>query len=177
MAKAIHSMIRVLELDRSVAFYREAFGLEIADRFDFDSFTLVYLRNAEADFALRCKGCHGLAGEGTPGHVPGLAGFVGRFTHLPAGRDYLMRVPGVARSVLDDARLADVLNWMLATYGGDRVAPDFVPYTAEEVGDARRRPLADRAAVRARLVEDLRARGLAGPDEDGVGRTVQRRRG
>lgn len=132
---------------------------------------------ARADFALRCKGCHGLAGEGTPGHVPGLAGFVGRFTHLPAGRDYLMRVPGVARSVLDDARLADVLNWMLATYGGDRVAPDFTPYTAEEVGDARRRPLADRAAVRARLVEDLRARGLAGPDEDGVGRTVQRRRG
>lgn len=50
MAKAIHSMIRVLELDRSVAFYREAFGLEIADRFDFDTFTLVYLRNAEADF-------------------------------------------------------------------------------------------------------------------------------
>ncbi len=50
MAKAIHSMIRVLDLDRSVAFYREAFGLEIADRFDFDSFTLVYLRNLEADF-------------------------------------------------------------------------------------------------------------------------------
>lgn len=50
MAKAIHSMIRVLELDRSVAFYREAFGLEVADRFDFDTFTLVYLRNAEADF-------------------------------------------------------------------------------------------------------------------------------
>lgn len=50
MAKAIHMMIRVLDLDRSIAFYRRAFGLEIADRFDFDSFTLVYLRNAEADF-------------------------------------------------------------------------------------------------------------------------------
>ncbi len=50
MAKAIHMMIRVLEEARSVAFYDQAFGLKIADRFDFDSFTLIYLRNAEADF-------------------------------------------------------------------------------------------------------------------------------
>jgi lactoylglutathione lyase len=50
MAKAIHSMIRVLDEARSVGFYREAFGLEIADRLDFDSFTLVYMRNAESDF-------------------------------------------------------------------------------------------------------------------------------
>ena len=52
MAKAIHSMIRVLDEDRSVDFYRQAFGLEIADRFDFDTFALVYLRNGEADFEL-----------------------------------------------------------------------------------------------------------------------------
>ena len=50
MAKAIHSMIRVLEEVRSVEFYRTAFGLEVADRLDFENFTLVYLRNAEADF-------------------------------------------------------------------------------------------------------------------------------
>ena len=50
MAKAIHMMIRVLEEDRSVSFYRKAFGLEIADRLDFDDFTLVYLRNGENDF-------------------------------------------------------------------------------------------------------------------------------
>lgn len=50
MAKAIHSMVRVLDEARSVDFYSKAFGLEVADRFDFDSFTLVYLRNAEADF-------------------------------------------------------------------------------------------------------------------------------
>jgi lactoylglutathione lyase len=52
MAKAIHSMIRVLDEARSVGFYQKAFGLGIADRFDFDDFTLVYLRNAEADFEL-----------------------------------------------------------------------------------------------------------------------------
>mgnify|MGYP003928056523 CR=1 FL=1 len=50
MAKAIHSMIRVLEEARSVAFYRTAFGLDVADRLDFDDFTLIYLSNAEAAF-------------------------------------------------------------------------------------------------------------------------------
>lgn len=52
MAKAIHSMIRVLEEARSTAFYGEAFGLRVADRIDFDSFTLVYLSNAESTFEL-----------------------------------------------------------------------------------------------------------------------------
>jgi lactoylglutathione lyase len=52
MAKAIHSMIRVLDEARSVDFYRRAFGLSVEDRFPFDGFTLVYLRNAEADFEL-----------------------------------------------------------------------------------------------------------------------------
>ena len=47
MAKLVHSMIRVLNEDRSVAFYKEAFGLEVAERLDFDTFTLVYLANAE----------------------------------------------------------------------------------------------------------------------------------
>jgi lactoylglutathione lyase len=52
MAKAIHSMIRVLDGERSIEFYEKAFGLEIADRFAFEGFTLVYLRNAETDFEL-----------------------------------------------------------------------------------------------------------------------------
>ncbi len=50
MAKAIHMMIRVLDETRSTAFYTAAFGLAVADRFDFDDFTLVYLSNPEADF-------------------------------------------------------------------------------------------------------------------------------
>ena len=50
MAKAIHSMIRVLDEARSVRFYRTAFGLDVAERLEFDSFVLVYLRNPEADF-------------------------------------------------------------------------------------------------------------------------------
>ncbi|MCG8359322.1 MAG: VOC family protein [Kiloniellales bacterium] len=52
MAKAIHTMIRVLDLERSIAFYEQAFDLKVADHFDFDGFALVYLRNAENDFEI-----------------------------------------------------------------------------------------------------------------------------
>lgn len=52
MAKAIHSMIRVLDEARSVAFYQAAFGLQVAERLDFDSFTLVYMSNPDSSFEL-----------------------------------------------------------------------------------------------------------------------------
>jgi lactoylglutathione lyase len=52
MAKAVHSMIRVLDEKRSTEFYGKAFGLGVADRIDFDSFTLVYLSNPETEFEL-----------------------------------------------------------------------------------------------------------------------------
>jgi lactoylglutathione lyase len=48
----IHSMIRVLDEARSVEFYSKVFGLEIADRIDFETFTLIYLSNAETGFEL-----------------------------------------------------------------------------------------------------------------------------
>jgi lactoylglutathione lyase len=52
MAKAIHTMIRVLDEARSVAFYETAFGLRVADRLEFDSFTLIYMSNDESGFEL-----------------------------------------------------------------------------------------------------------------------------
>ena len=52
VAKAIHSMIRVLDENKSVEFYRLAFGLEVAERLDFETFTLIYLSNAESEFEL-----------------------------------------------------------------------------------------------------------------------------
>ncbi len=48
----IHSMIRVLDEARATDFYRKAFGLEIAERLDFDSFTLLYLSSPESEFEL-----------------------------------------------------------------------------------------------------------------------------
>ena len=52
MAKPIHAMIRVLNEAKSVDFYKRAFGLQIASRMAFDSFTLVYLKADESDFEL-----------------------------------------------------------------------------------------------------------------------------
>lgn len=50
MATPTHSMIRVLDEAKSADFYRRAFGLERSDRFDFDDFTLVYLRHPSSPF-------------------------------------------------------------------------------------------------------------------------------
>ena len=43
-------MIRVRDEARSLAFYKNAFGLDIADRLDFPEFTLVYLSNSETPY-------------------------------------------------------------------------------------------------------------------------------
>lgn len=73
MAKPIHMMIRVLDEARSVAFYETVLGLKVADRFQFDTFTLVYLRGEESPFEIELTVNHGRTkhyarGEGY-GHV------------------------------------------------------------------------------------------------------------
>nr|WP_242511875.1 VOC family protein [Rhodobaculum claviforme] len=45
-------MIRVLDEARSLAFYRTAFAMEVAERLDFDAFTLVYLSAPDSPFEL-----------------------------------------------------------------------------------------------------------------------------
>ncbi|NEW92673.1 VOC family protein [Rhodopseudomonas sp. BR0M22] len=52
MAKPVHSMVRVLDEERSLKYYRAAFGLEPADRIAFDDFTLIYLRHPSSPFEL-----------------------------------------------------------------------------------------------------------------------------
>ncbi|HEV2563746.1 MAG TPA: VOC family protein [Microvirga sp.] len=59
MAKAIHTMIRVLDEQRSLAFYEKAFGLKVAERLAFESFTLVYLSNENGEFELELTVNHG----------------------------------------------------------------------------------------------------------------------
>lgn len=59
MAKIIHSMIRVIDEEKSLAFYRSALDLDVADRFEFDGFTLIYLRNPENDMELELTVNHG----------------------------------------------------------------------------------------------------------------------
>lgn len=52
MAKLVHSMIRVIDEARSVAFYDKAFGLKIVDRIDFPDFSLLYLATEAGGFEL-----------------------------------------------------------------------------------------------------------------------------
>jgi lactoylglutathione lyase len=52
MAKMIHSMIRVLDLERSLQFYADVLGLRESHRLDFPEFALVYLRNDENDMEI-----------------------------------------------------------------------------------------------------------------------------
>lgn len=52
MAKMIHTMIRVLDLDRSIDFYEKAFNLKEKRRHEFEEFSLVYLGNDENDFEI-----------------------------------------------------------------------------------------------------------------------------
>ncbi|WP_028999628.1 VOC family protein [Azohydromonas australica] len=73
MAKLIHTMIRVRDLDASLDFYRQVLKLEPAHRLDFPEFSLVYLRNAENDFEIELtynKGCEEAYSHGDGyGHV------------------------------------------------------------------------------------------------------------
>ena len=52
MAKAIHQMIRVFDPEKAIDFYKRGFGLDVEGWFDFDDFTLIYLKNPENDFEL-----------------------------------------------------------------------------------------------------------------------------
>ncbi|MFV0289518.1 MAG: glyoxalase superfamily protein [Mangrovibacterium sp.] len=59
-AKMIHSMIRVLDDQKSIKFYQEVLDLEIAKRLDFSDFSLIYLSNSETNFELELTYNHGV---------------------------------------------------------------------------------------------------------------------
>ncbi len=52
MEKIIHSMIRVIDLEKSMKFYEEVLALKETHRLDFPDFALVYLKNADNDFEI-----------------------------------------------------------------------------------------------------------------------------
>ena len=52
MPKIIHTMIRVLNPEKSLQFYAEGFGFAITHRLDFDDFSLIYIKNPKNDFEI-----------------------------------------------------------------------------------------------------------------------------
>lgn len=58
MPKIIHTMIRVLDPERSMQFYSRAFGFAVTHRLDYPDFTLIYLKNSENDFEIELTHNH-----------------------------------------------------------------------------------------------------------------------
>ena len=80
--------------------------------FVFNLFSEANAESAHFNYILHCQGCHLVNGGGTSGKIPALIG-VGRFLSVEGGREFLVRVPGVSGSLVNDAELAEVLNWIL----------------------------------------------------------------
>ncbi len=123
-------------------------------------------RRAHFHWMLQCQGCHRPDATGSPGGAPNMAGEVARFLSVDGGREYLVRVPGVANAALDDAAVAELLNWMLATFDPAHRPDDFTPYTAEEVAALRPHVLVeDASARRAELIRAIKENTRSGePD-------------
>lgn len=126
-------------------------------------FATVAHASPQQDYILYCMGCHGPQAEGVPGKVPPLAHALGRYMRSPAGRNYVLRVPGAANSVLSDAQLAGVLNWLAQTFDAQELSSDVPLFSAAEVTSQRHSPLPSVLATRREVVRELAATGLAPP--------------
>jgi cytochrome c553 len=128
--------------------------------------------SSATNYQLQCAGCHLGSGEGAPRNdTPRMSGFVGNFLRVEGGREFLVRVPGVAQAALSDAQIAELLNWILDPQhgmAGASTPADFRPYSAEEVGKVRRNALLNLPDTRAALIARMREQGIA--IEDGMGK-------
>jgi hypothetical protein len=118
------------------------------------SSAVVMAEDPRVAYWLHCAGCHLLDGTSAPPEVPTLIDEPGRIAGLPGGREYLMRIPGVAQAGLGDEKLAEVLNFMLEQFSPTTTPGDFEPFNGEEVRRARQRVLIDPLRSRTEIVGD-----------------------
>jgi len=110
------------------------------------------------NYQLRCMGCHLADGSGESGRVPSIRRTLVLFSSSSDGRDYVLRVPGVAQSPLSDADTAVLLNWMARNLSDVKLPPGFADYSAAEVHRVRDRPLVRVSGIRARLLRAATAK-------------------
>jgi hypothetical protein len=111
---------------------------------------------AQSHYLKGCGGCHGIQGTSSKQDIPQLRGLVGQYLCTPAGRAYLVRLPNVAFADMDDALLADVMNFVVFRLG-EGSAPAYArAYSPREVADLRHRPLKNErlAQLRATVLAD-----------------------
>lgn len=104
------------------------------------------------NFQLHCMGCHLADGSGEPGRVPSIRRSLVLLSSSPEGREYVIRVPGVAQSPLSNEDMAALLNWMTRNLSDLELPAHFDDYSAAEIERSRHRPLATVKAFRARLL-------------------------
>jgi mono/diheme cytochrome c family protein len=106
-------------------------------------------------YTLNCWGCHRANGKGIAGTAPPLTN-AADYLKVPGGREYLIRVPGVSQSLLNDADTALVMNWIIGNFSPGRVPAGFKPFTAEEIHQARAQAhLYDITETRMRLLNEM----------------------
>lgn len=114
-------------------------------------------RRAEVNYMLHCQGCHLPEAQGVDGKVPPMKDFVGWFLHSQAGRDFLIRVPGVAHAALSDEEVAELMNWLLTTFSAAQLPAGFAPFTAAEVRALRNIPERDPDGTRQTILSGIAA--------------------
>ncbi|MBO6701651.1 MAG: hypothetical protein JJ921_04880 [Pseudomonadales bacterium] len=102
----------------------------------------------KSHYMIHCMGCHLVSGEGMPPDVPAFNSDLSFLASTEDGRRYLVQVPGASQSLINDAELANLLNWMLKKYAPN---PETRAFTGEEIIKYRHDILADPKAERTRL--------------------------
>jgi hypothetical protein len=111
-------------------------------------------------YILFCAGCHGFDGEGGGGgggmkRITAFTPNIGVFLNDRQGRTYLANVGGVTSAGMSDADAAEVLNYVLLTFGKSTLPASFVPFTREELRELRSRRVDDPLAIRRQIAVRL----------------------
>lgn len=129
---------------------------------------LAPLPSGQSHYTESCGGCHGLLGVSARNEIPVLRDRVGVLLCTREGRGYVVRLPNVAFARMDDATLAEALNFMMFGLGGRSLPPpgtaNAQPFTAREVHELRTHPM------KASDLYGLRAAALAGAKADCLAR-------
>lgn len=112
-------------------------------------------QRASANYMLYCQGCHLADASGLENEVPRMKDFVGYFLHSQEGREFVIRVPGVATSSLPDEQLTELMNWLLLTYSKEQLPDSFEPFSVTEVSALRINLEPNPGAARMHILRDI----------------------
>ncbi|MCH8334804.1 MAG: hypothetical protein IIC61_02830 [Proteobacteria bacterium] len=127
---------------------------------------------ARINYMIHCQGCHLPEAVGFAGKVPRMKDFVGYFLHSKEGREFVIRVPGVATSSLPDDKLTEMMNWLLLTYSSEQLPEPFVPFSVAEVAalrpDLETNPEKTRMRILRQIAQELPSLAVELEQENGI---------